>query len=701
MDTGGAWTGAMIPALAVPTAPAPVAAAAGTLPAYRPEVQGLRALAVLMVVTYHVWLGRVSGGIDVFLLLSAFLMTGSLVRRLEAGERVSLRRHWLHVFQRLAPAAAVVVTTTLVASWVVLPATRWRDLLVEALASLGYVQNWVLARRSVDYYASDQGLASPLQHFWSLSLQGQVFVLWPLLLVALAVVARRSGLALRPLVAGVFGAVFMVSFAYSVLTTRERQAFAYFDGGARLWEFALGTLLALAVTRARVPTVPRVVLGWVGVVGMLSCGLVLQVTHAFPGYLALWPTLSAAAVLVAGRTGHPWAVDRVLASRLLVSLGGVAYALYLVHWPVLVLWLAASGRSRAGLLDGAGVVASSLVLAFVLARSVEQPLRRLRWTQGTTWRSAAVVGAFLIPAGASCAVTLAHLGAEAGRAERVALGQEVAQYPGARAVGAARSAAVGADAPIELPVADRLPPVTALRQEFVTLPRRCTGAWAAGDPLTCTVQDPPGVVSRTVVVVGDSHAEQWLAALQPIAREQGWRLVALLKGGCSYGAATSREGECAETNAAATDYLLDHHPDLVVTVSTAAHRTTAAERLVGGYPAAVRTLTGRGIPVVGLRDNPRWAFGVVACVLEEGDAARRCRAPVSDKLAATNPADVLRGADGFASVDLTDHLCPRGSCPPSVGNVWVYLDDNHLTRTYAATLAPVLERRLRDSGVWP
>ncbi|GAA2734073.1 acyltransferase family protein [Pedococcus aerophilus] len=667
---------------------------------YRPEVQGLRALAVLMVVTYHVWLGRVSGGIDVFLLLSAFLMSGSLVRRLESGERVWLPRHWLHVFQRLVPAAAVVVVATLVASWLVLPATRWRDLLVEAAASLGYAQNWLLARRSVDYYAADQGLASPLQHFWSLSLQGQVFVLWPLLLVALAVLSRRSGWPLRRLVALAFGAVFVVSFVYSVVTTRERQAFAYFDGGARLWEFALGTLLALAAARVALPLVARVVLGWAGIVGMLSCGLVLQVTQAFPGYLALWPTLSAAAVLVAGRTGHRFAVDRVLSSAALVRLGGTAYTLYLVHWPVLVLWLAASGRSRAGLVDGAAVVGSSLVLALLLSRFVEEPLRRLPRTQGPSWRSATVVGAFLLPAVAVCGFGLARLDADADRSTLVATGVAVAQYPGARAVEVRTGTAAGATT-AQLPVEDRLPATTALRQEFVSLPQRCSGAWAAEAPLTCTVQEPPGTASRTVVVVGDSHAEQWLAALQPTARAQGWRLVALLKGGCSFGDAASREGECGAINAAATDYLLRHRPDLVVTVSTAAHRSTAAERLVGGYPAAVRALTGRGIPVVGLRDNPRWTFGVVGCVLEEGDSSPRCRAPVTRKLAAANPADALAGTDGFASIDLTDHICPEGVCPPSVGNVWVYLDDNHLTRTYAATLAPVLERRLRDSGVWP
>ena len=184
--------------------------------------------------------------------------SGALVRPAWQTSAEELARHWLHVFQRLVPAAVLVMVATLAVSAVVLPPTRWGDLLQEGLAILGYVQNWLLAHRAVDYYAADQGVASPLQHFWSLSLQGQVFVLWPLLFVGLGAVARRTGTALRPLVGALFGLVFVVSLAYSVHTTSERQAFAYFDGAARLWEFAFGTLLALALARV---TLPR----WVGV----------------------------------------------------------------------------------------------------------------------------------------------------------------------------------------------------------------------------------------------------------------------------------------------------------------------------------------------------------------------------------------------------------------------------------------------------
>src|SRR5688572_18866713 len=195
----------------------------GRKPTFRPEVQGLRALAVLMVVTYHVWLGRVSGGVDIFLLISAFLLTLSFVRKIEAGQPLNLIRHWLHLSKRLLPAAVVVLLGILAGTWLILPQTRWPDVLDQAWASLLYRQNWLLADTAVDYYAQDHSGASPLQHFWSLSIQGQVFILWPLIFAgtaALLALVRRvpalNKVNYRGLLALVFGAVFAFSLAYSV-----------------------------------------------------------------------------------------------------------------------------------------------------------------------------------------------------------------------------------------------------------------------------------------------------------------------------------------------------------------------------------------------------------------------------------------------------------------------------------------------------
>lgn len=158
---------------------------------YLPEVQGLRALAVLMVVVYHVWFGRISGGVDIFLLLSAFLMTGQFTRKLESGRAIELAKYWVHLFKRLLPLIAVTLVVTLGATRLFLPETRWDSIFGQTWASLFYYQNWFLASESVDYYAAQHSVASPLQHFWSLSIQGQIFILWPLMFALAAVIARQ------------------------------------------------------------------------------------------------------------------------------------------------------------------------------------------------------------------------------------------------------------------------------------------------------------------------------------------------------------------------------------------------------------------------------------------------------------------------------------------------------------------------------
>ncbi|MER2137756.1 MAG: acyltransferase, partial [Arthrobacter sp.] len=250
----------------------PEGAGAPVKPGFRPEVQGLRALAVLMVVTYHIWFGRVSGGVDIFLLISAFLLTLSFVRKLEAGRPLALGRYWLHMFKRLLPAVVVVLVGILAATALFVPRSRWSEILSQIWSSLFYFQNWALAANSVDYYATDQSVASPLQHFWSLSVQGQVFILWPLLFALAGIIAVAAKLRIRRAVLFVFGTVFLVSLTFSIYETYTNQVHAYFDTRTRLWEFAFGTLLVLALPYLKLPRPVRVAAGWIGLAAMLSGG---------------------------------------------------------------------------------------------------------------------------------------------------------------------------------------------------------------------------------------------------------------------------------------------------------------------------------------------------------------------------------------------------------------------------------------------
>ncbi|MFC4556043.1 acyltransferase family protein [Georgenia faecalis] len=673
---------------ATPASP-PHAPGAGPAPGFRPELEGLRALAVLMVVVYHVWLDRVSGGVDIFLMISAFLLTLSFVRRVESGRPLDLGRHWLHRFKRLLPAAAVTILGTLGATWLLLPASRWTEIIDQAWASLLYVQNWLLASRSVDYYAAEHATSSPLQHFWSLSIQGQVFLLWPLVLAGGAWLASRSGLRYRSVLWVAFGAVFAGSLAFSVHSTATHQAFAYFDSRARLWEFAVGSLLALALPHLRLARSLRVALGWLGLAAMLACGLLVPVDRAFPGAVALWPILAAALVMVAGQTGSRAGADRVLSCAPLVRVGRLSYALYLVHWPILVIVLAVSGEDRPGFLVGLAIIAVSLAAAWLVTHGVESPLRRARWTEARRWRMALVVVACL----AVVAVPLA--GAQGVLQARAEAQQQAtaADHPGATAL---REGYTGA------PEGPAIPLATELRSQWVSLGTPCAGDYApradvlvAGCGQTAPLADP----ERLVVVVGDSHAEQWMGALVPVAEQEGWQLVSVLEGGCAFGSPDdpAQPEHCREWLDAALAYVLDLAPDAVFTMATAAAPDSPDERLVHGYAAVAAALTDAGIEVIGVRDNPRFTFDMYACVEDAG--AEQCAVPLDQALAPVNPAADL-GLDGFHAIDLTDRLCPEGTCQPVIGNVHVYLDHNHLTADYAATMAPDLRERLLASTGW-
>lgn len=668
-------------------------------------MQGLRAVAIAMVVVYHIFFERVSGGVDVFLLISAFLLTGSFARRLEAGERLGVRRFWIRSFKRLVPPAVVTILGVLVLMRLFYPAFRWREILTQSLASLFYVENWHLAASAVDYYAADRTLASPLQHFWSLSIQGQVFLVWPLLMLATGLLARRFGWDVRRALAAVFGVVFVLSLGWATWSTTHNQAHAYFDTFTRLWEFALGSLLALglpllerrfgfgptaqhAVGRPPLQRL-RVVLGWVGLVGVLSCGFVIDVQGAFPGWVALWPLLSACLVIGAGHTGTPWGVDHWLSSRPLRSLGDMSYALYLVHWPLLITLRVVQDAGSAGLLEGLILLPLALRAGWLLTRYVDAPLRYARSLELLPGRAVLVIVLALIVGTVPVLMTRGAMDDQARRA----LNASPQDHPGTAALTAATPTQPNPDVP-PVPLPQDVP------YDWANVDLDCQGRLRPSDPMLATHcgQSATGEPSKVIVVVGNSRAQQYMAAMLPLAAQQGYTVVALLKGG---GSLTFDDpwAECVEWNERVLDYLVEVKPRAVLTTTTHI-AVKQQERVMPGVGDAIGRLTGAGITVIGLRDQPRMPMDPIACVDERGE--EQCTVPVRGMYAEQDVNAALarfeRRPGRFHPVDLTPWICPEGQCPPVIGNVFVHLDANHLTQVHARTLAPMLDASLRESG---
>ncbi len=651
---------------------------------FRPEVQGLRAVAVLLVVVYHVFMGRVSGGVDVFLLISAFFMTLSFVRRIEGGRPLGLGRYWLHTFKRLLPLATVIILFTLALIWLVFPRTDVAEFRSQGVASILYLENWALAANEVNYYAADHSTASPFQHFWSLSVQGQVFLVWPLIFALAWFVKRRTGRDSIPVLAVCFGLVFAASLAFSVVTTATQQEFAYFDTRARLWEFALGSLLALAVPYLRVGRGLGVLLGWAGFVSMVLVGILVDVQGAFPGWIALWPLLSAAAIIVAGQTGSPIGFDRFLSWGPIVRLGDAAYALYLVHWPLLISYLVVRERSVAGPRSGVALVVVSIVLALLLTKFVENPLKRWKWPEARNWRLALVIvicmGLVLASAGTWSAVERHRTAQLEARAEL--------NNPGARVLEPGYEFTGDENAPV-LPAS--------MQDQWVGLPRACEGEYKSANRTAqgfCRQAEKVENPTKVVAVVGNSHMEQYMGAVIPVAEEENWQLISVLQPGCGFGV-EGQSSTCRDGNEAVMDYLEVLKPDVVMTTSTRSELMDGgAEHVVSGLEELTQDLTEQGSIVVGFRDNPRLDFDPTRCIAEKGRDDESCRVARQTVLGDTDPASSLDSIPGFVGIDPTNLICPVDVCAPVIGNVAVWLDSHHLTWDYTRSMAPLLHDTL-------
>ncbi|MEX3599638.1 acyltransferase family protein [Kocuria carniphila] len=654
---------------------------------YRPEVQGLRVVAVLLVVIYHVFVGRVSGGVDIFLLISAFFMTLSFVRKIEGGRRLDIPRYWLHIFRRLLPLASLIIVGTLVLLALFYPDTSIRDFRWQGLASVFYLQNWELASASVDYYAADHSTASPFQHFWSLSVQGQVFLLWPLIFGFAWWVRRRTRISSVPVLAVCFGLIFAASIAYSVVTTETQQAFAYFDTRARLWEFALGSLIALAIPYLNPPRIVRIILGWVGIVSMVSVGVLVDVQGAFPGWIALWPLLSAAAIIVAGNTGSPFGFDRFLSWWPVVKLGDAAYALYLVHWPLLITYLVIRDRPMAGWRSGIVLVVLSVVLAIIVTHKVENPIRRWQWPELSQRRSGAViavcVATVVVP-------TVLWMQTESVRAQRLVDNAyrnnpgAVALEPGFNFRGDPRTPA--------LPLPEDLPANDAWIGES------CPGDIAL-DPAyanACHEFVPNDSPDKTVLLVGNSHTQHWLPALEPMAETNNWRVIIYSQLGCFYTVAEEQPAESCKGWLNGADQAVDViDPDLMFVQGT--FTSVNGEQSKPGFEQRMRELDALGIPVVGIRDVPRFPGPLANCAIDKGTDHPDCYRGHA-MLGTPDPQRALAAElPHFESMDMTDLVCPDQQCRPTVGNVYVYFDDDHLSEMYAHTLAPEFTRRAEQA----
>lgn len=690
------------------------------------EIDGLRGVALALVVLFHVFgAGRVSGGVDVFLVISGFLTTRAVLRRATTG-RLTAPEAWSRDLVRLAPTALVVLLAVVGGTLAILPAGRWEGVLREVAASTTSWENWRLIGAELAYGAAGPA-ASPLQHFWSLAVQVQYLAALPVVALGCVMLAARvrrfrgRRITAERLFAALLGTVTVASFGYAIWLTTTAQQVAYFHTFARIWEIGAGGLLALAVRRVRLSAVLRGVAGWAGLLAVVSCGFLFDGGRLFPGPATLFPVVGALLVLLAADAGAPRAADhaepaggararlftRVLAGPLPRRLATISYALYLWHWPLLIAWLAVSGRSRTGVLDGAAVVAVSVALAWATVRWIAGPVERWTARPRSRHRLPVRAGALL---GAVCVVVAggawaAADGLQRGRvAQLAALTEPSAAHPGAAVLrpGWPGDAGLAEEVPFR-------PSTTIAGSDGRHLTDCANSDKKSGEVVTCVIAAPgSGEPTRRVYLVGGSHTQHWEDAWVQVADDAGWEVTAVIKHGCrlTVGPQASHR-YCVEWSAGALDRVLADRPDVVVVESTKTS-TEGRDVVVPEQAAAWTQIADAGIQVIGVRDTPRFTERVPACLerheaLPREEASAACSAPRDDLFGGTFPAAAAAGdptGAGIVHLDLTDAVCGPETCDVVVGNVVVYRDADHLTGTYAETLGPDLDAAVRAAAPW-
>ncbi|WP_067597908.1 acyltransferase family protein [Nocardiopsis listeri] len=667
----------------------PVAAPAR--PRHRADIEGLRAVAAVLIAVYHIWFGTVSGGVDVFLLLTGFLITGSLVRAMERDGRIAFGAFWTKLVKRLFPAGAVVLGAVLVMTYLFFPRSQWMTVIDDVRAAVLYYGNWHLAAGSVDYMA-DNSAASAAQHFWSLAVQGQFYLLWPVLITLAGLVAVRLGVRVRRVAFAAVGIVFVVSLAYSLWITAVEPVWAYFDTGARLWELALGGMLALVVHRVDLPGTLRMIAGWLGLAGLVSCGLVIGDSLPYPGFASLWPTVAALLVILAGAgeaANGRFSANRLLGVRPLTWLGGHAYTLFLWHWPVLIVYLELTERVRPSLTGGLMVLASSFAAALFTTRVIEGSVNRVtKRHRAPSWSLAAGV-IFIVPVLAAGSLWAHSIDQD--RRLRLELSSNPLAYPGAAVHLNPELAAGLPDLPIH-------PDTTTVARETIDQTRSCNAVVEDTEVVSCEFGDPGS--DYTIAMVGSSHVRHWFQAMRTLADQHGWRLVTMTKNACQF---SSEEQvyrgevytECTAWNADVMLELAELTPDAVFTLASLTDRKED-EHVPTGFVDRWRLLDGMGVDVIAIRDTPRFDFPVPECIDRNG--RDECSSPKAESMAEVPPfKDLPNVPHNTRFLDLTDSLCEDGVCHGVIGNQLVYYDTDHLSYAFSRSLAVVMEPQLLEA----
>lgn len=680
---------------------------------FRADIQGLRALAVGIVLLYHLWPDRFIGGfvgVDVFFVISGFLITSHLINT-PPRSWSDIAKFWARRIRRLLPASLLVLLFVGVATLLTAPQSIWADTGRQILSAALYVVNWDFAISSVDYLAADNA-PSPVQHFWSLSVEEQFYFVWPMIIGLAFLIGTRFGKTKKIVGFTILG-VFLASLIFSVWYTTAEPAMAYFVTPTRMWELAAGGLVAVFVIYVRPERLPfSSLIGWIGLAGIVAGTFLIRADMPFPGSIALVPVVSTALVILADSRGRA-SVLPLLSLRPVRFLGDISYSVYLWHWPLIVLVPYLSARlgvsESLGVVDNIAIILVSIAMAWASTTWVENRFRKSRLFSSSrkTFGFAALAMALVVALGAS-QMAIANTIVERNEDQLQTQLDDPDSCLGGR---------------ILLPSAKDNPncedkdsllmePAAAKNDKSKAY---ADGCWASAPYATkpeCTYGDG----SKHVALVGNSHAGHWLPTLERLADEHDLTITTFLASNCSI-STLPQELSTAEETKGCQDYanwVVDRTTqggfDAVITSERQSTPLQGMgwdeteEKAPEGHRDILQSWIDAKLDVVVVRDTPYpggAGINVPDCVAKHEKELEECSGTPEtwnwmDPLAAS-----ARTFDSkrMSVVYPQDWFCPDGRCEPVIGGVITYFDTAHITATYAQTLAPQFGASLRHSGL--
>ena len=683
--------------------------------AHRADIQGLRAVAVLLVALGHAGVPFLKGGyvgVDVFFVLSGYLITGILLTEALENGRVSLTRFYARRARRILPAAVLTLVATSIAAHYFLNFVRAREVVEDTIWASLFAANTHFARQGSDYFEQGQ-TPSPILHFWSLSAEEQFYLVWPSIL-ALALfgtilgrrIRNRQGAVRRLLLVIVVAG--LASLAWSIYLTAAEPLTAYFSTFARAWELALGAGLAVtAASLSHVPSFVQVAMGWAGLAAVVSAATLFSSTTAFPGYAALLPAGGAALLIAGGMRGgeQRFGVGKLLSAAPLGYLGDRSYAFYLWHWPVLVIAVQYAGHELSVFVKLL-LLLGAFCLSVVSYALVENPLRRLRWPTpvgGVAWpASAAVVLLVALVVSGSIDGTARRIEAAASSVRPSALVDTAAaasldetEGPLPAVVAAVRAAEH--EEPIPSPLT---PPVGSLRDDFYQFPNGCTARGSQTKSRVCRLGNRSS--PKSIVVIGDSHAQMWMPTILHMAQHDDWVVIPFVRVSCIPRSWLESPRGCGAWYRWVKRRAAALRPDVTLVVGSwsGTWAPRRATRAVANLTAAMRPHS-RSVIVVD--DPPGQVRDPTDCVLDSRSNMNTCsrfQTRTQQETSAAIRSNARRQGAGFLETRglfcaLTQGPGARFLCPLVINQTITYIDRGHISRTYALELAQPFRARFR------